>query len=142
MTVDTSSLRPYMIRALHHWIEDNSLTPYIVVDATAEGLLAPLEYAQDDNLILNVSHQATADLKLGNEFLTFSARFNGNPFQIEVPISAILAVYARENGHGMVFTPETEDETGEETGTEQVNTHEGAPVKPVKSKAPFLKVIK
>nr|VFK40647.1 MAG: stringent starvation protein B [Candidatus Kentron sp. SD]VFK45796.1 MAG: stringent starvation protein B [Candidatus Kentron sp. SD]VFK79780.1 MAG: stringent starvation protein B [Candidatus Kentron sp. SD] len=95
------STRPYMIRALHEWIVDNGWTPYILVDARAEDAMIPGAYAQDGRIIFNISTSATKNLYLGNEKVTFSGRFNGVPSPVSVPIDAVLAIYAKENGAGM-----------------------------------------
>lgn len=100
----TSSQRPYLLRAMHEWMADNELTPHLVVDANAENLRAPPGHANDGKLILNVSYSATRALALGNDCISFEARFNGAPFHVSVPITAVLGIYARETGQGMAFT--------------------------------------
>lgn len=95
--------RPYLLRALHEWIIDSGATPHIVVDATAEGVVVPRDHVKDEKIILNVSFTATQMLKLGNDALTFEARFNGASFSVYVPIRAVLGIYARETGQGMMF---------------------------------------
>ena len=95
--------RPYLLRALHEWITDSGSTPHIVVDATVEGVVVPRQHVKDDKIILNVSFSATQMLKLGNEFLSFEARFSGASFPVHVPIRAVLGIYARETGQGMIF---------------------------------------
>jgi len=104
----TSSRRPYLLRAMHEWISDNDMTPYIVVDANQEGVEVPREYVQDGKIILNVSYAAANTLELGNEWVMFDARFSGNPFNIAVPCAAILAVYSKETGQGLIFDDEDE----------------------------------
>ncbi len=95
--------RPYLIRAYYQWIIDNEWTPYIMVDATGDGILAPLEYAEDGRLVLNISPNSVRDLELENDYVNFSARFNGIPTQVQIPTFHIFAIYARENGQGMFF---------------------------------------
>src|ERR1700738_1089588 len=95
--------RPYLLRALHEWISDSGETPHIVVDAAAEGVPVPLEYVKDGKIFLNVSFSATQMLKLGNDFVSFEARFGGVGFAVQVPVRAILGIYARETGQGMIF---------------------------------------
>lgn len=95
--------RPYLVRAIHDWIVDNRLTPQLVVDAGADGASLPQEYAQDGRITLNISASAVRGLKLGNERVEFSARFGGVPREVIFPTSAVVAVYARENGIGMAF---------------------------------------
>lgn len=107
-----NSTRPYFIRALYDWIVDNRLTPHLLVDASAEGLVAPTEFANDGRLVLNVSPDAVRDLELANDFIEFSARFRGVSRDVIVPLQAVLGIYARENGQGMLFGDEQEDSTG------------------------------
>lgn len=95
--------RPYLIRAYYQWIVDNNWTPYILVDATGDGILAPLEFAEDGKLVLNIAPSSIRDLDLGNDYINFSARFSGNPMQVQVPTFHVFAIYARENGQGMFF---------------------------------------
>ena len=104
-----TSSRPYLIRALYEWITDNGLTPYILVDVEKEGLHAPLEYADNGKLVLNIAPRAVRDLKIDNDSVTFSARFGGLARDVYVPVPAILAIYARENGQGMLFNEREED---------------------------------
>src|SRR3984957_4650386 len=95
--------RPYLLRALHEWISDSGETPHIVVDAAAEGVNVPRQYVKDGKIVLNVSFSATQMLKLGNDFVSFEARFGGVGFAVQVPVRAILGIYARETGQGMIF---------------------------------------
>lgn len=103
------SSRPYLIRALSEWILDNQATPHVVVDASLPGVHVPTNFIANGQIVLNISPSAVRDLSIGNEALAFSARFGGVPMQVYVPISAILAVYAKENGQGMVFGQEPGD---------------------------------
>ncbi|MCP3850458.1 MAG: ClpXP protease specificity-enhancing factor [Gammaproteobacteria bacterium] len=102
--------RPYLLRAIYDWLADNDQTPYLLVDATAEGVVVPMEHVQDDKIILNISLTATRDLELSNEGVTFNARFSGKPMLVNVPIMATLALYSKENGRGMMFPVEGSDE--------------------------------
>ena len=106
---EMTSSRPYLVRAIHEWIVDNSLTPQLLVDAQTTGAHVPTDYIQDGKIVLNISATAVRDFQISNEYLTFSARFSGKPFSIEVPIKAVLAVYAAENGVGMAFKGEDDD---------------------------------
>ncbi len=101
-----TSSRPYLARALYEWILDNGLTPYLLVDATVPGTVVPQDFVQDGKIVLNISPSAVRGLDIGNEAVTFNARFRGVPQDVYVPVSAVLAIYARENGHGMVFAEE------------------------------------
>lgn len=98
--------RPYLLRALHQWISDNGMTPYIMVDAEHGEADVPPQYVEDGKIVLNLSHRAVTTLELGNEWVSFEARFKGESRDVHVPIGAVLAIYARENGKGMVFNEE------------------------------------
>lgn len=98
--------RPYLIRAIYEWILDNDLTPYLLVDAGAPGVEVPSGYVEDGKIVLNITPRAVEGLSLGNEEVSFRARFGGTPMDILVPINAVMAVYAQENGRGMMFTEE------------------------------------
>jgi stringent starvation protein B len=98
-----TSSRPYLVRAINDWLNDNSLTPYVLVDATKSGVTVPTGYIKDQRVVLNIAPGAVRDLLLGNEALSFSARFGGLPFSVYVPMHAVLAIYGRENGQGMFF---------------------------------------
>lgn len=99
---DTTSTRPYLIRALYEWCTDNGLTPYVAV-LVDDSVRVPNEYVKDGEIVLNISFDATSSLKLGNEFIEFKARFAGSAREIMVPIGRVIAIYARENGQGMAF---------------------------------------
>ena len=99
---DTTSTRPYLIRALYEWCTDNGFTPYVAV-AADDSVQVPREYVKDGEIVLNISFDATSSLKLGNEFIEFKARFAGTPREIMVPVGQVLAIFARENGQGMAF---------------------------------------
>jgi stringent starvation protein B len=126
--------RPYLIRALYEWICDNGLTPHIVVDATAPGLKVPPDQARDGRRVLNISPSATRQLTLGNDVLAFEARFGGVPIRLEIPPLAVLGIYARETGQGMVFTDEQAPPEGPTTGG-TASDHEG-------TSRPRLKIVK
>jgi len=98
-----TSNKPYLLRALNEWILDNGQTPHLIVDINARGLEVPEQAIQDGKLVLNIAPQATRHLEMGNESITFQARFAGSPFNIFLPIDAVMAIYARENGQGMMF---------------------------------------
>ena len=99
---DSSSTRPYLIRALYEWCTDNGLTPYVAVSVD-DTVQVPREYVKNNEIVLNISFDATSSLKLGNDFIEFKARFAGSAREILVPISHVIAIYARENGQGMAF---------------------------------------
>lgn len=100
------SSRPYLIRSLSEWILDNHATPYVVVDASMPGVHVPGDYVANGQIVLNISPSAVRGLSIQNDALQFSARFGGVPMQVYVPIPAVLAIYAKENGQGMVFGQE------------------------------------
>lgn len=123
--------RPYLLRALYEWIDDNAMTPYILVDAEREGSEVPTQYVDNGKIVLNISPRAVQALHIDNDLVSFNARFQGNPTDVSVPVSSVLAIYARENGKGMVFS---EDE-GEEPPPTSPEPDEG-------SKKPNLRVVK
>lgn len=99
-----TSSQPYLIRAMYEWIIDNELTPYLMVDGSKEGAVVPEDYlGEDGRIILNISPSATSELLMNNEEITFSARFSGQSMGIVVPTHCVRAIYARENGQGMIF---------------------------------------
>jgi stringent starvation protein B len=98
------SKRPYLIRAMHEWMADNSHTPHIVVDASFDGVCVPTEHIKDGKIILNISDSAAHNLKLTNDAVSFRARFSGVPFDVWVPMRSVLGIYARETGQGMIFS--------------------------------------
>ncbi|NDL63556.1 ClpXP protease specificity-enhancing factor [Acerihabitans arboris] len=101
-----SPRRPYLLRAFYEWLLDNHLTPHLVVDVTVDGVSVPMEFARDGQIVLNIAPRAVASLELTNAEVSFNARFGGIPRQVNVPIAAVLAIYARENGAGTMFEPE------------------------------------
>jgi stringent starvation protein B len=131
------SRRPYLLRAMHEWITDNNQTPHIVVDAAVPGVEAPRQYVQGGKLILNVSYNATSGLAMSNEVVRFRARFGGVTHDVSVPVGAILGIYARETGQGMLFS-EPEEPPPAPAPTEP-GTPGAAEPKRVK---PTLKVVK
>lgn len=101
---ESTSTRPYLIRALHEWCTDNGLTPHLAVRVDGS-VQVPREYVNDGEIVLNVGLDATSALQLGNDFIEFKARFGGKPRDIMVPVGRVIAIYARENGQGMAFPP-------------------------------------
>lgn len=104
------STRPYLIRAIHEWAADNNLTPHLLVDTTQVDVSVPTEFIEDNKIILNIATGAVANLILGDDFISFSARFAGVAREIFVPVLAVRAVYARENGMGIVLPDDPEQE--------------------------------
>lgn len=142
-----TSNQPYLLRAFYEWIVDNNLTPYIVVDAHVSGTLVPQEHVRDGQIVLNVSPASCGKLLLGNEEITFDARFGGVPRNIVVPCKAVLAIYAKENGAGTVFTPEDDFEgDGSDLMPTPVQSSDTPDTKPTPSKGkkgkPNLTIVK
>lgn len=104
MSTPSKSKRPYLIRAMHEWMGDNGNTPHIVIDASVDGVCVPEEHVKDGKIILNISQSAAHNLKLTNHAVSFRARFGGVPFDVWVPVSSVLGVYAKETGQGMIFS--------------------------------------
>lgn len=105
-----TSNRPYLIRAMHEWIGDNGMTPYLLVDAASPGVQVPAQAIKDGRVVLNVAGRAVANLELGNDWIRFKARFAGVGHEVEVPIPAVQAIYAQESGQGMML-PQEDDPT-------------------------------
>jgi len=123
--------RPYLIRALYEWIIDNGLTPYILVNAEDEQVVVPRQFVEGGKIVLNINPSAVQNLQLGNQLVELDARFSGSPMHVSVPVMAVMAIYARENGKGMVFTDEDDGGDGPEGGPEDEQ-----------SKRPQLRVVK
>ena len=110
-TTAMSSNRPYLLRAMFEWINDNGLTPYLLVEAAAPGVRVPASSIKEGRVVLSIATRAVAQLDIGTERITFLARFGGVSQSIEVPVAAMLAIYAQENGQGMMFPAENAPET-------------------------------
>jgi stringent starvation protein B len=104
-----TSLKSYLIRAIYEWIVDNNLTPYLLVDAQNSAACLPQEFVEDNKIVLNIRPAAIQGLSLGNDTIEFNARFSGKPLHIVAPVVAVMAIYAKENGKGMVFDREEDD---------------------------------
>ena len=128
---------------MHEWMVDNGFTPHVVVDATREDAEVPREHVKDGKIVLNVSYSATRDLKLGNDAVTFEARFGGTPRRLAIPIGAVLGIYARETGQGMLFaddgTPGVPPPSGDNGAPP---TTPDRPPPPTDPPRPRLKVVK
>jgi stringent starvation protein B len=118
------------MRALYEWIVENDLTPYVLVEASMSGVVVPQQFVKDNQIVLNISPDAVVDLNISNEAVVFNGRFGGVATDIFVPISAVVGIYARENGQGMVFDPE-----------ETVRSPDDTPPEPAE-KRPSLKIVK
>lgn len=100
-----SSSKPYLVNALYQWIVDNNCTPYVLVDAYHQGVEVPQEFVRDGQIVLNVSPSAVVQLSIDNQGMRFNARFAGIPMDVYAPLAAIMGIYAKENGQGMMFDP-------------------------------------
>jgi len=123
--------RPYLIRAVNEWLLDNRCTPHLLVNAEAPGVDVPRQYIQDGKIVLNIGPNAVEGLRVTNEEVTFLARFSGVSQLVSLPVSAVLAIYAKENGRGMMF--------GDEDGDGPEPEPEGPDDRPSR---PSLKIVK
>ena len=142
-TFRMSSHRPYLLRALVEWINDNAMTPHIMVDAGVPGVQVPASAVKDERVVLNIAERAVMRLHIDNEVVSFTARFSGVSFPVSVPIAAILAVYARETGQGMAL-PDDLPGTDNAAPNDDDTPPPGAPPEPPapSGKRPFLRVVK
>jgi stringent starvation protein B len=138
---ELTSTKPYMIRALHEWCMDNGLTPHLLVTVDAQTRV-PMGYVKEGEIVLNLSYSATKNLLLGNEAITFSARFGGASNNLYVPVSAVRGLFARENGQGMFFQAEDADSGAPVSKPDPDPIAETAEKKPAAAKKPFLKLVK
>lgn len=121
------SSRPYLIRALYDWIVDSDLTPYLLADVTIEGVDVPSQGVKDGRIVLNMAPHAVQEMVLGNSAVTFSARFGGVARSVYLPVSSVLAVYAKENGHGMMFAAEDDESITSEDGADHDDGNDDDP---------------
>ncbi len=132
-----TSSRPYFIRALYDWLVDNAMTPHLLVNAESDGVQVPSQYVENGQVVLNINPSAVQGLDLGNDLISFNARFGGVPMDVRVPPHAVLGIYARENGRGMLF-PEAEDIAA--MGEDQGPDDEPDPTPP--NNKPSLRIVK
>ena len=130
--------RPYLLRAMYEWMLDNELTPQLVVDAAGDDVNVPRQFVADGRIVLNVSPSAVRDLDLGLARVQFKARFNGAPFEVDVPTRAVQAIFARENGAGMTFP---EEPSVDDNGAPDPEPDGPSPEPPPPAR-PNLKVVK
>ena len=128
-----TSNRPYLLRALYQWITDNNMTPHILVDAGVTGVDVPEHAIQKGKVILNIDQAAVRELDMGNEWLTFNARFSGRQHNVSVPVESVLAIYSKENGQGMMFTQDDDAPPPDGSGVDDGPKH---------AKRAHLKVVK
>jgi len=129
--MEMSSNRPYLVRAFYEWLVDNGMTPYLLVEVADSSVEVPQQFVEDGRITMNISPSAVRYLELGNEFISFNARFGGKPMDVLFPAASVLGIYAQENGSGMLFP---EDETSE--------GGDGDPEQTPPRGRPSLKVIK
>ena len=146
-TAPMTSNRPYLLRAIYDWISENNLTPYVLVDAGFAGVRVPPQVVKNGQVVLNLAMRAVANLDLGNEWISFQARFSGVSQTIQIPVLAVLALYAQENGQGMMFP--ADEEGGDTPSPAAPEPDDAAPVPEVdagsdkpKRGAPHLRVVK
>ena len=101
--MDLTPSQPYLLRAIYEWIVDNELTPYLLVDASNDEVRVPRQFVENGKIVLNIAPRAVDNLELSNQQVNFNARFSGKPMQVIFPVDSVLAIYAKENGQGMVF---------------------------------------
>lgn len=137
------SRRPYLLRAMLEWMIDSGHTPHAIVDANAKGVEVPRAFVNDGRIVLNISPSATQGLVVGAEQMEFNARFSGVVHHVQVPVSAVLGIYARETGEGMVFPEEGgESSTEPPEGPGPETPPPASPPPAGKSRRPSLKVVK
>ncbi len=130
-----TSNRPYLIRALYEWLLDNDLTPHLLVDADYENVVVPRQFVEEGRIVLNINPSAVMSLEMTNEMIRFNARFGGKETDVFIPPLAVLGIYARENGRGMLFPDELED-------AEEENDPDDTDPNPPPKGRPSLKVVK
>ncbi len=114
-----TSNRPYLLRAVYDWLLDNDMTPYLLVNVEREGVRVPKGFAEDGRIVLNISPGAVKALDLGNDMIYFNARFGGRPMDVFIPPHAVMGLYAKENGRGMLFPDEPEPQPQPAAGPER-----------------------
>lgn len=138
--------RPYMVRAIYQWIEDNQLTPYLMVDTTQDNVHVPVEYIQDGRIVLNIASRAVGKMMMDNEYISFNARFAGVSREIWVPLPAVMGIYAQENSQGMFFDPNEYDNYSAETAADTQENNQPSPSasgnKPKRENKAGLKILK
>ena len=140
-----TSNRPYLLRAIYDWISDNDLTPYILVDAGVAGVRVPPQVIQNGQVVLNLATRAVANLDLGNDWISFQARFSGVSQSIHIPVRAVLALYAQENGQGMMFPAEEEGDMPPPTTPpvdDKTSTRPATPTEASPKRGAHLRVVK
>lgn len=133
--------RPYMVRAIYEWLEDNLLTPHIMVDTSYDSVQVPTEHIRDDRIVLNIASQAVGNMHMDNEYVHFNARFAGVSREIWIPIQAVMGIYAKENQQGMFFDPAEYDDYDPSLDN-STKTDKPAKPKPKRENKAGLKILK
>jgi len=136
-----SSTKPYLIRAIYEWCVDQSFTPYVAVQVDDQTKV-PVEFIKDGQIVLNVSYTATRHLKIGNDFINFSARFNGSSRELQIPIQAVIGIFAKENGQGMFFQATEEITASAEVYPAALTTSSETPPPDKPPRGGHLKIVK
>tara|TARA_R110000868_G_scaffold318028_1_gene578797 strand:- start:11318 stop:11770 length:453 start_codon:yes stop_codon:yes gene_type:complete len=142
---ELTSTKPYLVRAFYDWIADNDCTPYIIVDASHRDVVVPSNYVDEGRIILNIAGRAVNDFQMTNDFLDFEARFDGIVQKLYIPMDAIMAIYAHENGRGMVFADDETDVplgSNEEFVSENASDDDQTPPPPRPNGPPSLRIVK
>lgn len=145
MSQEMTSARPYLFRAMHEWISDNSQTPLVVVDAAFDGVAVPPEHVKEGRIVLNIAWSATRNLDMGNDLVSFDARFDGVARTVEFPLDALLGIYSRETGQGMQFGDEMlpqDDAMHQGVGAGSDNDDDDPDGGPDKPGRPNLRIVK
>ena len=139
--MDDVSTKPYLIRAIYEWCVDQGFTPHVAVQVDTQTKV-PMEFVKDGQIVLNVSYTATRHLKIGNDFINFSARFNGSSRELQVPIHAVIGVFAKENGQGMFFQATDEVPTATVAQPVEASASDESPPPAKPPRGGHLKVVK
>lgn len=137
-----TSSRPYLVRALYEWIVDNDCTPHVLVNVEYPGVQVPAGFASEGQIVLNVAPSAVRNLQMDNEAISFEGRFGGAPHSLHVPSAAVMAIYARENGQGMVFEVEPTPPDDTTPDDEALSDKAAGASRPAAGGRPSLKVVK
>jgi stringent starvation protein B len=138
--LESSSTRPYLIRALYEWCTDNGFTPYVAVQVD-DTVQVPREYVKNGEIVLNISFDATSSLKLGNDFIEFKARFAGSAREIMVPVNRVIAIYARENGQGMAFPVPVTTATSDDPNASKPSPLTSVPAAPAEAEGKVVQLV-
>jgi len=135
------STKPYFFRAIYQWAADNGFTPQIVVDAAIPGVAVPRQYVKDGQIVLNISPGAVSNFAMDNQRLSCAARFSGRSLKVDIPLDAVLAIYARETGHGIYFKPDSSGGGDDSAATAAAPPSAARPAKP-QPQRPHLQLVK